>query len=402
MRDVILFAYAYPPDSAPGAVRPARFTKYLRRFGHRTHVITASKQDVASSEVHFVADPRPVVLQRLWRLGHDFTCMGWVAPAVRTAAGLIERTQAPVVISTYPPVAAHYAALRCKRQDPGIKWIADFRDPLAGSPIRRRQYGNRLCDPLLERIIFANADAIIANTDSVASMWKDKYPQWSRKISLIWNGYDPEEAISPAPLPPRRQKILAHVGEIYRERHPAPALEALSSLIHRGDIPRDFVKVVCLGSTLEETGDPIYFKRFVAEGIAEFKPRVSRPEALKAIAEADYLCLLDLAPQLEQPMQVPSKLFDYARLGRPILTVTVKHSPLDRILSRAGLCGSTLYWGDDPREHQLALQQFLTGSQRDGRPSQWFESSFNCVHQTEALAQLIQAECGVRTLTHHA
>ena len=55
---------------------------------------------------------------------------------------------------------------------------------------------------------------------------------------------------------------------------------------------------------------------------------VPRAQALQALAESDYLLLLDVCgPQAG--LQVPSKTFEYLQIGRPVLTFTTRDSPLN-------------------------------------------------------------------------
>ena len=63
---------------------------------------------------------------------------------------------------------------------------------------------------------------------------------------------------------------------------------------------------------------------------------VPRAEAIRETAQADYLLLLDLTG-LKQNIQVPAKIFDYLRIGRPILAFTTKASPSEWILELSGV-----------------------------------------------------------------
>jgi len=143
-------------------------------------------------------------------------------------AALMERPVVAVV-STSPPVATHLVARRLKRRF-GVPWVADFRDPLRGNPFRTRRWFFPY-DALLERMLFRNADALIANTDTLAEMWNRRYPEFSGKMSVIWNGFDPEDRIAPAVKASRGRRVLAHVGTLYGGRHPGRVLSSLVRLI---------------------------------------------------------------------------------------------------------------------------------------------------------------------------
>lgn len=102
-------------------------------------------------------------------------------------------TPGTVLISTHPPVVTHLVALVLKRRF-GRPWIADFRDPLWGNPVRT-SYRAGLIDLIIECLVVRHADAAIANTDASAAMLVSRYPELSDKISTIWNGLDPEDRI---------------------------------------------------------------------------------------------------------------------------------------------------------------------------------------------------------------
>jgi len=389
-RNVLLLAYAYPPDNSAGAARPARFAKYLPNFGYRALVLTAAAQPNSES-LGYVLDPRPRWLQRLWRLIPEVG-LAWIRPALDAAERMISECGCDAVMSTFPPLAAHLVALRLKRRC-GVRWVADFRDPLHGSPGRRRRL-TRLADPVIERLIFRHADALVANTAAVAHLWRQRYPEARRKIFLIWNGFDPDDTVGPAPIPERGFKLLLHLGDLYPTRHPGPVLEAMDRLIRRGLLNPAELKVQLIGSQLEDTGNPDAFRPFIEARLAEFLPRVSTAEARRAMAEADYLLLLDLATP--RPLQVPSKLFDYIRIGRPILAVTEKNSPTDRILARAAIPHTTIYWHDSPEERERKVLDFLNWPSAPQPPSEWFGRMFNGVTQARTLASILDSVCGAR------
>jgi glycosyltransferase involved in cell wall biosynthesis len=394
LKNILLIAYAYPPCNEAGAARPATFAKYLPRFDYRPVILTATGQEWAGGEARVVHVPdRELPLQRrLWRLGTE-PGLGWIGPAAEAAGQLLVRDGFAAVISTSPPLSAHVAAYRIKRRH-GLKWIADFRDPLCGDTGRRLR-PTRFIDPYLESFFFRHADVLIANTDTALEFWTERYPRWRDKMHVIWNGFDPEEEIRATEIPQRRETVLVHAGGLYPNRHPGPLAEAIERLIRRGAGSAAKLKVRLIGSLAHETGIANTFNRLVEGGVMEFLPRAGKEEASRALKEADYLLLLDVKTRTT-PLQVPSKVFEYIRIGRPILAVTMRDSPTARILARSGACFEALYWQDPAEENERKLDRFLQRPAGGGQPSEWFVRTFDGARRTEALASILDGLCGGR------
>jgi len=240
---VLLLAFHFPPDNASGAARPNRFFKYLPEFGYQPEVITAALLPTAVAHVHSVpattrfpskrtASGVLEIALRKSLFPNDEGVL-WAWSAARFARALHRKEPVAAVLSTFPPVNTHLAALWLKRscQRP---WIADFRDPLYGSPFRGSSHIANTADRILEPRIFHGADAILSVTDITADSWRRQYPHHANKIHTIWNGFDPGERISALPIPARDGRVLAHIGNLYGIRHPAVVLASLERLLERG------------------------------------------------------------------------------------------------------------------------------------------------------------------------
>jgi len=389
---LLILAYWFPPQNTSGAVRPFRFYKYLPQFGYTPYVVCGGDQPTAQSQhrVHQVEQARRFsiaggatfmakVVQRLTsRYGYR---LPWVPLAVSKAAAVIARHGARAVFSTYPPIATHLAALGLKRRY-DLKWIADFRDPFClGTP--------PFYEPLIERSIMQNADIIIVNTDTAAERLSSRYPQWRNKIIPLYNGFDPAEPVTASPLPRREFKVLAHVGEIYGPRNPAILLASIERLLDAGRLRPEELRIRLIGPL--EADCPIHrepsFARLMKRGIVECNGRlVPKEEARRAIAESDYLLLLDTTAS----GCLPAKIFDYIRVGRPILALTQKDSDAEKILAGSGIPHSCIYKDQtNAEEIDCKLCAFLRLSAEPLRANEWFWERFNAVCQSEHLARIL-------------
>jgi glycosyltransferase involved in cell wall biosynthesis len=315
----------------------------------------------------------------------------WVAHAYSAGRDLLRRERISVVVSTSPPVATHIAAWLLQRTE-RCTWIADFRDPILGNPFRIRPHGI-IYDKFVERGIVASADAVIVNTDAALDSFKARYPRHKHKFHLIWNGYDPEDDLDAAPIPARPYRVMAHLGSVYGPRHPGVLADSLRRIADRGRLDLSGIKLRLVGSL--DRGDS-WLRRpgwssLVASGSVECTDgAVPRAAARKEMREADCLLLLDLN-ELGTGIQVPAKLFEYVRVGRPILAFTAKGSPVERILAQSGVPHICVYTTDGESRIDEKVLELLAMPNTPVHPSAWFRRQFDAVAQTEQLASIINA-----------
>lgn len=398
---VIIIAYHFPPENSVGGLRPFRFFKYLRRQGFECHVITAapvSKDPEVAALTTSIPDPFTAGRHNLgWhteRAIRRFLIPGvvgthWSRLAYRAAASLIRerRNQAITVFSTWPPLGTHLAGWRLKRRF-GVRWIADYRDPLAGR--QAHGYGDvaERCFQYLERTFMRRADVAIANTDSAEQVWRTKYPEFASKFHLIWNGFDPETRIAPLPIPDRPFRIFSHVGELYEGRTMAPILESFSRLVQAGRIDPTKVQIHQVGPAAAAClPDPSFLNAAQEQGWLKLvSQQVPKPDAVRLTQIADGLLIV----QPQSALQVPAKLFEYVQIGRPLLAFVPPDSPVERILKGSGLPFRAIHTGARPEQFDSILLEFFSLPNEPVPASTWFENTFNAEAQTRFLASLIR------------
>jgi hypothetical protein len=215
-------------------------------------------------------------------------------------------------------------------------------------------------------------------------------------MHLIWNGYDPEEGLRPAPLAQRPHKVIAHVGAIYSKRHPGPLLSSVSRLTERGLLDPASLKIRLVGS-LSEYGvvDREVLGRMTASGLVELTPELPRAASQQVMATSDYLLLLDML--LDVPsVYVPAKVYEYVQVGRPILLCTTRNSPSERVLAMSGVPFRCLYTDDSGDETDRKLLEFLSLPPDPSPLRAEFAATFSAMPQAVYLSSLIEAAAGKR------
>jgi hypothetical protein len=394
MRNFLLLSYTFPPDNTAAAARPGQIYRYLPQLGYQPIVIASSIEGSRSAEAFVRRVPRSseaAIVRFASRAARGFMRffapyddrLSWVPYALSSARQEIESGEIAAIVSTSPFLASHFSAFWLKLRF-GIPWIADFQDPVCDNPFRTRHWFYPY-DKFIEWCFFRHADKLIANTDTVAAAWQARYPEFSSKISVLWNSFDQAEPLVDSPAPERSYRLLAHVGSLYGERHPVLLLCALDQL----GIGPDTLRLKLVGpiepQLLDRYGD--LFDRMVKKGILEYGNRlVDRPDALRETSEADGLLLLDLN-ETNASFQLPSKLLDYVRYGKPILAYTPKNSPTERILAGAAIPFLAIDPTDSEEIQKQKIESFLRLPIERISASPWFNETFAAESLAKAIAK---------------
>jgi glycosyltransferase involved in cell wall biosynthesis len=397
---VIVFAYHFPPENAIGGVRPYRFYKYLGRLGVHCHVITAanvfSRPDLDAQFVEdpFVTRPRQGTGWQIERAVRKFLLPGvtgtqWSIAAYRRARDYLRAHShgRVTILSTYPPLGTLLAAYLLARKT-GHPWIADFRDPLAHNPGSGEINGvHDAAYRCVERVFLQYAQSVIANTDAARDQLVAKYPKWAQKIHLLWNGFDPEQRLNPAPLPSRKQRIYSHTGELYEGRDIRKLLFSIQRLIAAGRLDPTEFQVQLLGPVRHTSiPDETFVSVATEQGWLRVVPyQVPQNEAQHVNQTSDGLLLV----QPHSMLQVPGKLYEYIQIGRPILAFILPGSPIDRILKQSGIPYQCAYATQEDESFDEAVLQYFRMPITTSHPSPWFADNFNVQNHAEQLYRII-------------
>ncbi len=409
---LLLVAYYYPPQNEIGAARPHRFARWLRRAGVEVTVVTsASPTDAAAADdvevLHAstclglagtagraMAIPRRVQI-RAAALGHLERLLMpyddrlvWLPHAIHVACS--ELRPGTVLVSSHPPTVTHLVALALKQRC-GLPWVADFRDPLFGNPYRTSQRAAWL-DPLVERFTVEQADAVIANTEASAEVLRQRYPAVREKFHVIWNGYDPDDVIAPVAVAPRKRRVLAHIGTLYGDRTLLPVLLSMERLFKRGTLDPEQLQVRQVGRAdpaCLDLNEPSAAALTARNCLVSLDRNLPRAEAVNEMVNADWLLLLDMNAR-NPGLQVPAKLYEYVRAGRPILAITVPGSSTESVLSLAGVPHACLDLHAPPDMFDAGLLAFLQSPILSRAPTAAFSAAFSAPNQARQLSEIIE------------
>lgn len=357
-RTVLLIAFQFPPMRGSSAIqRTLRFAQHLPKFGWKPVVLTATPGayeqvsttadvEIAGIDVHrarafdaarhlslFGRYPRSLAIPDRW--------VTWKYSAVRAALRLIREKRVDVVWTTFPIATAHEIGLAVEMRS-GLPWVAEFRDPMWQGDYPPDPRVNRVWKDLESRV-FERARRVVVTTPGAARDYRERYPAFGEaNIQVVENGFDEETFADaearvrsrPAATPPADRRLtLLHSGVIYpSERDPTCLFDAVALLKSRGDPVASRLDI-----RLRATGSDSRYRRMIDErqigDIVRLEPAVDYVSALEEMLTVDGLLILQAA---NCNAQIPAKIYEYFRAGRPIVALTDPAGDTATALRRAG------------------------------------------------------------------
>lgn len=351
---LLMIAFRLPPSAiSSGHLRPLGFAKHLPSAGWEPVLLSAKEHayaDTDPSSLSLIPDgchihrafsldaTRHLSIRGKYPavLAQPDRWASWWPAAVYLGLRLIRRHRVQAIWSTYPIMTAHCVAYTLSRLS-GLPWIADFRDPVASS-VATQDKLTISTQMKWERRVLSRATYSIFTTPGAMRSYADRYPKIHNegRLHMIPNGFNEEDFAS---LPPYesssgdRPLHFVHAGVLYPDgRSPVPFFEALASLRNSGRLPARGVRVTLRASGSEERYRA-ELDRLGLNEIVTLATHVPYRHALAEQAGADALLLFQ-GPQFDR--QVPAKLYEYLRLGRPIFALVGEHGDTAALLREAG------------------------------------------------------------------
>lgn len=375
-RTVLMVAYHFPPAAmGSGHLRTLGFARYLPALGWDPIVLSArplayprtapmddeaipsgcqvSRSLAFDARRHFgIAGKYPAFLAQPDRWA------SWWPFAVSRGLRIIRRQRVRAIWSTYPIMTAHCIA-RSLSAISGLPWIADFRDPVKNS-VEAGNAFSMASQQRWEPRVLHGAARVTFTTPGALRLYADRYPEISRegRLAVIANGYEDAAFIDlpkTSPSRPGRPLVLVHSGLLYSEgRNPVPFFTALARLKAAGNVDAGNLKVV-LRASGNESAYAQEIRSLGLEGIVVLAPPVSNREALVEQATADGLLLFQ-GTRFDR--QIPAKLYEYLRIGRPIFALVGECGDTAMILRDVG--GAEMAPLDDIDAIEMRLREFIT------------------------------------------
>lgn len=334
-----MIAYHYPPvGMSSGVQRTLKFSQYLPRYGWEPLVLTVCPSAYPLTSDDQLSDiPSSLILRHApvldtarhlairghypnWLALPDRWC-SWLATGTLLGLAMVLKYRPAVVWSTYPIATAHLLGGVLSRLS-GLPWVADFRDSMVddiypSNPMRRRVH------QWIEQQTMRICACACFTAPGTLAMYSQRYPMISADaLHLIPNGYDEqnfrdvEATLTAISDRQTRPLVLIHSGTLYPvERDPSAFFKAVMTLKERGFLSCSDVRII-----LRATGSDLHYKREIHQyGIQDMvivESPLGYKDALREMLEADGLLIFQAG---NCNHQIPAKLYEYLRTGKPIL-----------------------------------------------------------------------------------
>lgn len=332
----LMIAFHFPPQAgSSGILRTLNFVKNLPDNNWQPTVLTAQPHAYVEQRNDLVPSIPNVRVERAFALdaAKHLSIKGkypgvlalpdrwvsWWIFAVLRGLREIRKNRPSIIWSTYPISTAHLiGASLAKLSD--IPWVADFRDPMISDNYPSNGLQRRLWE-WLESYVLHHAVACIFTTERAAATYAQRYPMAKERCHVIENGYDEDafNGVQPDRFGAPAQKLLIlHSGLIYpKDRNPSTFFAGINDLLERGILKRENL-CIRFRAPHHDAEVLAYAKDYGLQDIVE----VAKPLPYqKAIAEMIGADLLVVFQGSNFNAQIPAKIYEYLRAGRPVFGV---------------------------------------------------------------------------------
>lgn len=395
---ILMIAYHFPPlAGSSGIQRTLRFVQHLPSYGWEPLVLSADPRAYESTSEDLLSEiPQDIVVRRAFALdtarhisigGRYLNFMArpdrwisWRFAAIREGMKLIKGYRPQAIWSTYPIATAHVIGRELAKRS-GLPWIADFRDPMAqddypADPVTWRSFKR------IEEQAMRESALNVFTTPGAARMYAGRYPHASERIALIENGYDEstfaraEQALTRKTPLVEGSLTLLHSGVVYPdERDPRALLKAFGKFSAIGNRLRGRIRLRFRAAVHNDLLEKLAEENGVAD-LVDILPSIPYEAALGEMLRADGLLILQSAGCNDQ---VPAKLYEYLRAGRPIIACTDPKGDTGVSLAATGvraiaplndaeaIGGLLANFANDPDDGTRPAQSAVSAASRAGR-----------------------------------
>ena len=229
-----------------------------------------------------------------------------------------------LIITSGPPHSLHLIGLQAKQQT-GVSWIADFRDPWTGFfqnqslPLNKR---TKQKHKQLEQKVLQRADHVVVTAPSL----KEDFEIHNHKIAVLTNGYEQQLPILSVPT-----AGMVYAGSLKTQQNPTVLWKAIASLIKSN---ADFCNAFSLDVYGKvATSIKAEVKSLGIDSHVRFLDYHPKELIDTQLTNAKSLLLLGINMPMTANV-IHGKLFEYMAAQRPVLGIGPKPSDMQSFFEK--------------------------------------------------------------------
>lgn len=264
----------------------------------------------------------------------------WWLSAYLKGRALARQKPFDLIYSTGGAFAAHVAA-RALKQVTGTPWLAEVHDPMVvpgTQPVSPQQK----MQARVERLICTDANIAIWFTEKALASARLRHPQLAERGKMMLPGIDKPFKELP-PYKPGQKFVIGHFGSLSPTRHLGPIMAALELLIERQPELVDATELHVYGGPLDKVSSGVlassrarhclrHFGRIEADPVRGLS---GREQILQRMRSVDVLLLLHGEDAICSEY-IPSKLYEYLWMQRPILALVHRNPQMAALIRGQG------------------------------------------------------------------
>lgn len=392
-KKVLVITYYWPPSGGSGVQRWVKFVKYLRTFGWEPIIYTPTNPEFPEIDHSLEKDiPEGLEIIRhpiwepysfykkfvglnkrsrlktglvqetenqslskkisVWIRGNFFIPDArkfWVKPSIKFLSNYLKKHPVDAIVSNGTPHSLHMIGLGLKKKF-NIPWLADFRDPWTNidffDDLMLTSWAKKK-HQRLEKSVFNNADCITVTTPGTKTDFLTISP--NSNIEVITNGFDSEDFQS-IDVRLDQKFVIAHIGVLTPSRNHPFFWDAIKELVNENSDFASHFLLRIIGSVDESILYEISTREL--DNHVEIVNYVPHEQIISELKKA-WVLLLKIRDSQNQDTIIPGKIFEYLAANRPIISIGLKGSDSDQILT------STKSGKTFPKEEKANLKNHI-------------------------------------------
>jgi glycosyltransferase involved in cell wall biosynthesis len=423
MEKIAIISFSYIPYNVTGAFRIMRFVKYLPQYGFQPIVFTAKQGNHHLNNDLLKEIPQEAIVYRIKSLIQDSQELSkktsnlyqrrdnpisgmllsiirhvkdlffspdvqiiWALSVIPFIISKIIKHKIKYVLVTGGPFSLFISGIIVKKIC-NIKLLLDFRDPWVEFRDQKKQtFIRQFQNKWMEKISINDADAIIVVTKKMIEDYIEKY-HIQKKITLLYNCYDEKDYINLIRETENESFTFFYSGLMEKESimyDPTLLIDSFVGFYLK--YPYD-VKLVLCGNYSEKIEK--YIKSKDIKNKIYLTPFQNRDKLLILQNNAD--CLIHFHYPQKTVFALSIKLFEYAQMNKPIITINTKNAESSFFIEQSNL--GLVVENDDMNSiisaffetFNMNKKRFIENINYD------YIKQYNCQNQVKKLAEIIES-----------